>query len=75
MSADDRTRQDEQYAEAMLRAEISFWREMIESCDSSEPFECVERMNHAKALAEFRLAKLSTGRPGRTSSHRDNPIH
>lgn len=75
MSADDHHGQDERYAEEMLRAEISFWREMIESCDRTESIECVERMNQAKALAEFRLAKLSTRRPGRTSNCKDNPIH
>ena len=75
MSADDHNGQNERYVEAMLRAEISFWREMIESCDRTESIESVERMKHARALAEFRLAQLSTSRPGRTSSRRNNPIH
>lgn len=41
--------------EALLRSEIGFWREMIDSCESTEPRESVERMRHALALAEQRL--------------------
>jgi hypothetical protein len=44
--------------EAMLRSEIGFWREMIDSCGSGEPAETVERMRHALGLAESRLAAL-----------------
>lgn len=55
--------------EALLRSEIGFWREMIDSCDASQPAESVERMHQALALAESRLACLfetyqQTGRAG-----------
>ena len=44
--------------QAMLRSEIGFWREMIDSCGSGKPPEAVERMRHALGLAESRLAAL-----------------
>jgi len=44
--------------EVMLRSEIGFWRELIESCPEAHPTDSVERMNHALALAESRLADL-----------------
>ena len=44
--------------EALLRSEIGFWRELIESCDDSQPPESIERMHQALALAESRLACL-----------------
>jgi hypothetical protein len=44
-------------SEALLRSEIGFWREMIDSCQESESPDNVERMRYALALAESRLAK------------------
>ena len=45
-------------AEVLLRSEIGFWRELIDSCPEAHPSDSVERMNHALALAESRLAGL-----------------
>jgi hypothetical protein len=44
--------------EVMLRAEIGFWRELLSSCDQTEPPENVERMQQALALAELRFLQL-----------------
>ncbi len=44
-------------SEALLRSEIGFWREMIETCQESELPDNVERMRYALALAESRLAR------------------
>ena len=46
-------------SEALLRTEIGFWRDLIESCQETDPPERVERMRFALALAESRL----NGRP------------
>lgn len=43
--------------EAMLRAEIGFWQELISSSGEEEP-ETLERMRQALAFAECRLASL-----------------
>jgi hypothetical protein len=49
--------------ESLLRAEIQFWRELIESLGAvPQPRESAERMHQALALAEYRLAEL--GKPG-----------
>ena len=55
--------------EALLRSEIGFWRELIDSSNSSQPAASIERMQQALALAESRLACLfetyrQTGRAG-----------
>ena len=43
--------------ESLLRSEIRFWRELIESlATESQPRESAERMHQALALAEYRLA-------------------
>jgi len=44
-------------SEALLRSEIGFWREMIESCQESDPPDSIERMRYALALAESKLAR------------------
>ena len=44
-------------SEALLKSEIGFWREMIETCQESQSPDNVERMRYALALAESRLAK------------------
>ncbi len=44
--------------EALLRSEIEFWHELIESSREKEPPESIERMRYAMALAESRLASL-----------------
>ena len=44
-------------SEALLRSEIGFWREMIDSCQESDPPDGIERMRYALALAESKLAR------------------
>ena len=44
-------------SEALLRSEIGFWREMIESCQETDPPDSIERMRFALALAESKLAR------------------
>jgi hypothetical protein len=44
--------------ETLLRSEITFWRELLASCDGSQPAEAVDRMRQALALAEYRLLSL-----------------
>ena len=46
--------------EALLRSEIRFWRDLIESLDEqTRTRDSMERMYQALALAEFRLASMS----------------
>ena len=45
-------------SELLLRSEVSFWHELLESCDENVPAENRERMKQALALAEFRLNGL-----------------
>lgn len=47
-------------SEALLRSEIGFWREMIESCQDTDPPDSIERMRYALALAESKLARPPT---------------
>ena len=44
-------------SEALLRSEIGFWREMIASCQETDPPDSIERMRFALALAESKLAR------------------
>lgn len=44
--------------EVLLRSEIRFWRELIDTCDPEQPPDTIERMRHALALAERRLNLL-----------------
>jgi len=44
--------------EQLLRSEIRFWKELIRSTDESVASVVNERMGHALALAESRLADL-----------------
>ncbi len=44
-------------SQALLQSEIGFWRELIESCQQTGPPDSVERMRHALALAESKLAR------------------
>ncbi len=44
-------------SQALLRSEIGFWRELIDTCQESESPDNVERMRYALALAESRLSK------------------
>lgn len=44
--------------ENLLRSEIEFWQEIIETCPVTQPPESIERMHQALALAESRLEKL-----------------
>lgn len=45
-------------SESLLRSEIAFWRQMIESCDADHPPQSLERMQQALGLAEYRLLQL-----------------
>ena len=47
--------------EALLRSEISFWQELITSCDGTQAPETLERMHQALALAQCRLERLFGG--------------
>ena len=42
-------------SEVLLRAEIGFWRELLNSCDRTVPADSIERMQQALALAEHRF--------------------
>jgi hypothetical protein len=62
--------------EFLLRTEVAFWRDLLESCGADVPPESIERMRQAAALAELRLLQLysepahdprSTTRPAGTS--------
>jgi hypothetical protein len=44
-------------SQALLQSEIGFWRELIESCQQTDPPDSIERMRHALALAESKLAR------------------
>jgi hypothetical protein len=46
-------------SEALLRAEIGFWRDLLQECSESVPADSVERMRQALALAEHRFLLLS----------------
>ena len=61
-----------QINEAVLRSEIAFWQEMIGSATSQLPEEAVERMRHALALAERKLAHFYAVHAGAT---RQNVFH
>jgi hypothetical protein len=66
--------------ESLLRSEIGFWLDMIETARETEPADSVERMRYALALAETRLGKLSEIYPGTGpgEAHRPSnvyPIH
>ena len=43
---------------ALLRSEIGFWREMIETSEEIETADDVDRMRSALALAETKLGQL-----------------
>ncbi|MGD2129656.1 MAG: hypothetical protein PVJ33_13400 [Lysobacterales bacterium] len=45
------------FNEVALRAEVLFWRELIETSGPAQPRESVERMQQALALAELKLRK------------------
>lgn len=47
---------DDRIKNALLRSEIAFWQELIDSCPKSYCPESLERMRQALALAESRLA-------------------
>ena len=44
-------------SQALLRSEIGFWRELIESCQEKDSPDSVERMRYALALAESKLVR------------------
>jgi hypothetical protein len=51
-------RRREAQSDILLRAEIGFWRDLLEAADHSVPAESIERMQQALALAERRLLQL-----------------
>jgi hypothetical protein len=53
---------------ALLHAEISFWRDLLNDCDGSLAPESIERMRQALALAEYRLLQLCGMRRTETAS-------
>ena len=70
--------------ESMLRAEIIFWREMLQDGSGSLPPESLERIRQALALAEYKLLLWhhgpltvfrSTGCPDVTSHRVTRPVH
>jgi len=58
MSHTDEQNPESGIHEALLRSEIGFWREMIDSCDETQTPDSLERMHQALALAESRLNSL-----------------
>jgi len=44
-------------SQALLQSEVGFWRELIESCQDSDPPDALERMRYALALAESKLVR------------------
>jgi len=50
-------------SEILLRAEVGFWRDLIEGAGRTAPPESIERMQQALALAECRLLGLFRDRP------------
>ena len=56
---------DDRIRKALLRSEISFWQELIDSCPKSHCPESLERMRQALALAESRLAAGRNASPDR----------
>lgn len=70
--------------EALLRAEIGFWRELLRDGADNLPAESLERVRQALALAEYKLQLWfrsrrgtggSTGCPGRTSEDDPGSVH
>lgn len=51
---------DNASSEALLRAEIGFWRDLLRECGRSVPDESIERMQQALALAEHRFLQLQS---------------
>lgn len=47
-------------SEALVRTEIGFWRDLIESCQDTDPPERIERMRFALALAEAKLSECTS---------------
>ena len=45
-------------SEFLLRTEVAFWRDLVESSGDAVPPESIERMHQALALAESRLLQL-----------------
>jgi len=71
-------------SEALLRAEISFWRELLDESAHSLPPDSIERMRQALGLAERRFLQLvreaeagdeSSDRPRWTSLAAGNCLH
>lgn len=54
--------------EFLLRTEVAFWRDLVESCGDAVPPESIERMQQALALAESRLLQLYSGDAGAARS-------
>ena len=63
--------------EAGLRAEVCFWKELLETCNEDTPYESRERMGYALALAEKKLKSLFENyhQPGDKAGGRPNVFH
>jgi hypothetical protein len=71
-------------SEALLRAEINFWRELLGESEGALPADSIERMRQALALAEHRFLHLcraagqgggSRERPPRTRRQTGGRLH
>lgn len=60
-------------SEFLLRTEVAFWRDLVESSGDAVPPESIERMQQALALAESRLLQLYSGDGGAARSS-DRPV-
>lgn len=76
-SGGSRTQAETGANEAGLRAEIAFWKEMLEICGDDTPPESLERMGFALALAEKRLKTLfdEYSTPGKVGDSPPNVFH
>ena len=54
----DSMRRANEINQALLQSEICFWKDLIAGCGPAHPYDSLERMQQAQALAESRLATL-----------------
>lgn len=50
-----------------LEDEIDFWQNLIDCQSYDTPSEVIERMTHARMLAELKLSLLNGDRPGQAT--------
>jgi hypothetical protein len=58
--------------EAVLRAEIGFWQELIDTREESMADDSLERMHQALALAQCKLTSLFKNHPQSTNGNHHN---